>query len=293
MDRKRENMTDYYLAFDVGGTTIKYGLVDKNLNISHTGKVATEKNKDGHILKMLKKVTSELKNEYYLIGIGVSTAGIVGKNGEIAYAGPTILDYTGTPIKAELEKDFNLPTNVVNDVDAALLGEKLAGNAKGYTSIYCVALGTGIGGAYYEAGKMFSGAHGTANNIGWTLYDVKTKTNFEQRASTLSLQAKLAPLGVDPIEGFKRAKTGSSQEKKIIEDWSLEVAEGLSNILLLFDPEVLIIGGAVSKQGDYLKKLLEKQLKKILPPNLCKTKIKMASLGNKAQLYGAIDKFFD
>lgn len=285
-------MKNYYLAFDVGGTTIKYGLLDQDLNISHTGKVPTQNNKDGHILKMLRKVTKEITEKYHLLGIGVSTAGIVGKDGEIAYAGPTILDYAGTPIKSNLEETFGVPVNVVNDVDAALLGEKLNGSAKGYNSIYCVALGTGIGGAYYEDNKLFSGAHGTGNNIGWTLYDVTTNTNFEQRASTLSLQAKLSELNIDPIEGFHRAKEGSVKEEKIIEDWSLEVAEGLSNILLLFDPEILIIGGAVSKQGDYLKNLLVKQLNRLLPPNLCKTKIVMSTIGNNAQLYGAIEKYF-
>lgn len=285
-------MKEYYLAFDVGGTTIKYGLVDKSLNIYDKDKVDTLHNKDGHILKMLKHVSKKLMKENNIIGIGVSTAGIVGSDGNIAYAGPTIPKYQGTEIKKELENETKLPVNVVNDVDAALLGEKIAGAGKGYKSIYCVALGTGIGGAYFDNDKLFHGAHGTGNSIGYTLYDVNEKTDFEQRASTISLEKSIKPLSINVITLFNDAKSGDEKANIILDDWALSVAEGLSNVLLLFDPEILIIGGAVSKQGNYLKELLQKQLDLLLPPNLCRTKLATAELGNDAQLYGGLYPFF-
>lgn len=286
-------MSKKYLAFDVGGTTIKYGIVDENLQISDRGKVDTLHNKDGHIWKSLIKVTKEIIQKYQLDGIGVSTAGIVGDDGSIMYAGPTISDYQGTPIKKELERTFKIPVSVVNDVSAALLGEKLAGSVKNASTIYCVALGTGIGGAFWADGHLFNGYHQTGNSIGYTLFDPITSTNYEQRSSTIALQKELEPLGIDPIEAFARAKKGSLREKKIIDAWALQVAEGLSSVLLLLDPEVLVIGGAVSKQGDYLKDLLDEKLNQILPPNLCKTVLKMASLGNDAQLYGGISNIFE
>lgn len=286
-------MEKRYLAFDVGGTTIKYGVVDENLNISDKSKVDTLKNKDGHILKAIMKVSGEMAQKYELLGIGVSTAGIVGDDGSIKYAGPTIPNYQGTQIKKELKNQFHVPVSVVNDVSAALLGEKLAGSAKGAASVYCVALGTGIGGAFWAHGHLFKGYHETGNSIGYTLFDPKTKTNYEQRSSTISLQKELEPLGIDPIEAFARAKRGETREKEIIMNWALQVAEGLSSILLLFDPQVLVIGGAVSKQGDYLRHLLEEKLTQILPPNLCKTELKMAALGNDAQLYGGISEIFE
>ncbi|TSO25451.1 ROK family protein [Lactobacillus sp. LL6] len=281
-------MMEYYLAFDVGGTTIKYGLVDTKLKIIEKNKVDTLHNTDGHILKMLKRISHEMIKKYRIIGIGVSTAGIVGKDGSIKYAGPTIPKYQGTKIKEELEKETNLPVNVVNDVDAALLGEKLAGAARKCTSVYCVALGTGIGGAYFEDNHLFHGFHGTGNSLGYTLYDIKSKTNYEQRASTISLEKSIKPLGIDVITLFENAKAGDKDANIIINDWALSVAQGLSNILLLLDPEILIIGGAVSKQGEYLKNILQKQLGLLLPANLCKTKLATAELGNDAQLYGGL-----
>ena len=279
------------LAFDVGGTTIKYALLTPELTLEQTGSVPTNKNKDGQILKTLLELSQKFNHEYELAGIGISTAGIVASDGSIQYAGPTILDYQGTPIKARLEETTGLSVFVVNDVDAALLGEAVLGAAKNAKSAYCVALGTGIGGAYLANGQLTSGAHGTANSLGYTLFCPKTQTNFEQRASTLSLEAKLAPFNISVKEGFELATAGQEPYLSLLKAWAKEVAQGLSNILLLFDPEVLVIGGAVCQQKDYLLQLLNEQLALLLPPGLCQTKLKVATLADKAQLYGAVYPF--
>ncbi|MCC3162791.1 ROK family protein [Lactiplantibacillus pentosus] len=281
-------MTELFLTFDIGGTSIKYGLIDQQLQLSHQGKCLTEQNKDGFILKQLLKVTASYQAQYPLTGIGVSTAGIVGAAGEIQYAGPTIPGYQGTPIKAALVAQSGLPVVVVNDVDAALLGEQLTGAAKGATSAYCVALGTGIGGAYVENGQLMTGVHATANSIGYMLYDSKTQTNYEQRASTLTLEHQLKPYGISVKDAFSEAKIGHAPYDQMIKTWAEEVATGIAPVLLLFDPEVLLLGGAVSLQGQYLVDLLTNALSPLLPPKLIQTKIRVAKLADKAQLYGAV-----
>lgn len=284
-------MSKKFLAFDVGGTTIKYGLVDNQLNISNRGKFDTHHNQDDYILKQLLDISAEFKGNHEIDAIGVSTAGIVGDQGEILYAGPTIPQYQGTQLKAKLVEENNLPTFVVNDVDAALLAELVSGTAQDSKSAYCVALGTGIGGAYAINGKLVSGAHSFANSIGYILYDQKSDTYYEQRASTLALEAKLKEQNVSVIEGFEKAKNNDLACLKIIKDWSYQVAAGLAEVILLFDPEVLVIGGAVCQQGDFLIDLLEEQLQKLVPNGLLKTKLKTATLTDKAQLVGAISPF--
>lgn len=281
-------MTTQYLVFDIGGTSIKYGLIDEKLHLSHPGKCLTKHNQNGFILKQLQAVTTQYQEQFQLSGIGVSTAGIVGPDGAIQYAGPTITGYQGTPIKAALAQQTGLPVFVVNDVDAALLGEQLAGGAHGAASAYCVALGTGIGGAFIADGQLMTGAHATANSIGYTLYDPQTRTNYEQRASTLTLDHQLESYNISVKEAFAEAKMGVAPYRGMIEDWAAEVATGLAQVLLLFDPEILLIGGAVSLQGDYLVELLTNALTPLLPPKLIKTKIRVAQLADKAQLYGAV-----
>ena len=118
------------LAFDVGGTTIKYALLTPELTLEQTGSVPTNKNKDGQILKTLLELSQKFNHEYELAGIGISTAGIVASDGSIQYAGPTILDYQGPRSKHDSKKQQGLSVFVVNDVDAALLGEAVLGAAK-------------------------------------------------------------------------------------------------------------------------------------------------------------------
>ncbi|MDD9324095.1 ROK family protein, partial [Pediococcus acidilactici] len=80
-------MSKKFLAFDVGGTTIKYAVIDEQLNFTDIGKVNTEQNRNGHILKTLLQISQTIQERIELAGIGVSTAGIVGRDGSIQYAG--------------------------------------------------------------------------------------------------------------------------------------------------------------------------------------------------------------
>ncbi|UPM41610.1 ROK family protein [Pediococcus acidilactici] len=264
--------------------------MDEQLNFTDIGKVNTEQNRNGHILKTLLQISQTIQERIELAGIGVSTAGIVGRDGSIQYAGPTIPDYIGTPIKTSLTAQANLPVSVVNDVDAALLGEVFTGQLVNQ-DVYCMALGTGIGGAHYRNGKIISGAHGQGNSVGYTLFDPQTNTNYEQRASTLVLERQLADKGVTVIDAFEKAKQGQATYESIIERWANEVARGIAEVVILFDPDYIIIGGAVSAQGQYLIDLFNKQLPALLPPDFNRTTLKIAQQGNQAQLIGAIVPF--
>lgn len=279
-----------YLAFDVGGTTIKYGLIDEDLNLSNCNKIPTNQNANNHILNTLKKVTEEIQSTNELSGIGISTAGIVAPDGSIQYAGPTIPDYINTPLKSALTEQSKVSVNVINDVNAALLGELYVSELIDH-NIYCITLGTGIGGAYYQEGKLIGGAHGQGNSIGYTMFDHETKTNYEQRASTLVLERKLAKHEITVIEAFDKAKSGDEFCMEMLKNWAQEVARGLAEIIVLFDPKYIIIGGAVAVQGDYLLNLLNHALKEILPKNFNKTILKVATQGNDAQLIGSIVPF--
>lgn len=280
-------MNKQYLAFDVGGTTIKSCVFDENFNLSYYTTVPTNKNKDETILKTLKTITHEITSKIEISGIGVSTAGIVSEDGSIKFSGPTIPNYIHTPIKEELMKQTNLPVVVINDVDSALLGE-IAVNQLYEKDIYCIALGTGIGGAYYTKGKLVNGCHGMGNSIGYTLYDINSKTNYEQRASTLALEKILKNYNISVIEAFTKAREGDTFYKNIIENWSIEVAHGLASIIALFDPEYIIIGGAVSEQETFLLDILNKSVNSLLPSNFHRTILKFAQQGNQAQLIGAV-----
>ena len=98
---------------------------------------------------------------------------------------------------------------------------------------------------------------------------------------------------ISVIDAFEKAKAGDERFEKIIEDWGDEVARGVAEIILLFDPELILLGGAVAKQGEYLVDLVERHLEEYVPKGLIQTQIKVSHLANKAQLLGGIAELVD
>lgn len=286
-----------YLAVDIGGTFIKYAVMDENCELIEKNKVETSKNENNGILYQVESIIREkLDGGTDLKGIGISTAGIVDRDiGEIIYAGPTIPNYKGTPFKAYLTQKFNIPVYVENDVNAALLGEVWRGAGRGRDNVFCITLGTGIGGAYYS-GNLKSGAHRQANSVGYLLKNESTGLNYEQRASTSALKNRMIKKHGPAMTAealFEKAKSGDEASISTIDDWAGDVAEGLAQIIILLDPGYIIIGGGISQQGEFLLNLIEKHIVSFLPPDFLKTELKIAERFNDASLYGAIHPFFE
>lgn len=287
-------MTDF-LAIDIGGTYIKYAVINNLHQLQYHDKVVTMENVDNAILKQTEEIVADvLSFAPNIKGIGISTAGIVDREkGEIIYAGPTIKNYKGTNFKEQLAERFQLPTYVENDVNAALLGEIWKGAAQDQTNVFCMTLGTGIGGAYFHH-QLMDGFFKQANSIGYLLYDTSTGTNYEDRASTSALNNMISQTFNKDLPAktvFERAKSGDITCNKLIENWTAEVAKGLAQIILLIDPECVIIGGGVSRQGAFLLHAVENHLHSFLPDDFLKTDIKVAQLFNDAALYGAVYPF--
>ncbi|MGE7602456.1 ROK family protein [Peribacillus sp. NPDC097675] len=284
-----------YLSIDIGGTFIKYALLNEQKHLHGHQKIATKENNDNDILEQVESIISSVSEHTEIRGVGISTAGIVDREkGEIIYAGPTIKNYKGTAFKAHLSQKFHLPISVENDVNAALIGELWQGAAQKENDVFCITLGTGIGGAYYH-NKIMDGAHHQAHSVGYLLYDPNTQSNYESRASTSALNRMIEEElgnGVSTEEVFEKAKLGEEPYLTLIESWSKEVANGLAQIILMVDPACILIGGGISRQGTYLLDHIQKQLPQFLPNGFLKTKLKIAQLYNDASLYGAIYPFF-
>ncbi|WP_454191310.1 ROK family protein [Paenibacillus sp. Marseille-Q7038] len=287
----------HYIAIDIGGTGIKYAVITRGLKMVHEGQLPTATT--SLMTKIPEQVFSIievcLSLDIEIKGVGISTAGVVDLDtGEIRFAGLTMPGYAGTKLKQWIEERYSLPVNVLNDVNAAAAGEQCLGAGKGFSHFFCMTLGTGIGGALVLDHKIVYGAHGRSGEIGHTLYEPASNTTYEQRASMRALMERakeqLSFQG-DGSELFQLAKDGHSQAMQLIDDWCKEIAAGIVNIIYVFDPQAVIIGGAVSKQGDFLLKKLEKELTNALPVSFVLPVLSMAALGNQAALYGAIHYF--
>ena len=315
-----------YLGVDVGGTSIKFAVVDAGLKIIHYETCPTPDNVNLRIVDEIYRVAADIKKNYSYDYLGISSAGVVDtEKAEIISATDTIKNYVGVNFRNELSGRLGVPVSADNDVNCALLGEQLLGCAKGLNEVFCIALGTGIGGAYY-LDKMPHGSCSSVGEIGQTMYNPKTKKNFEQRASTIALENRIKKeihenLSVkeffavcrylerdkkveescgcneveQPIESMiDREKLDFTVEHhgeavlKVLDEWLEDFAVGIANMLLIIDPKYVVIGGAISKQGSYLIRKIEEKVKIFMPIKINRTKFLCASLGNNAAIYGAI-----
>ena len=287
-----------YIAFDIGGTMIKYGIIDACGNIVERFEIPTEASLGGsHIMdKVIKIITGYIHTGNTLSGICISTAGMVdSETGIIVYANQNIPAYTGTKVKDILERKFSIPCEVENDVACAGLAEQCTGAAKGSRVSVCLTIGTGIGCSIMIDNKIFHGANNSAGEVG---YMNMFGSQFEELASGSALvrntarQKEINPEELDGIKIFELAKSGDRVCINAIEEMCDKLGYGIANICYVINPEVVVLGGGIAGQKDYLYEIIRKKLDKYLIESVSqKTRLLFASQGNQAGMLGAYYNF--
>ena len=295
----------YYICIDIGGTSIKYGVLSDEGEIFIDGTVSTKvTEKENFILSDVKKLVRNILDEYrnYEIkGICVSTAGVVNpEKGEIAYAGPTIPKYTGTKIKKELEKEFSISCEVENDVNCAGLGEYWKGAGKGSKSMVCLTIGTGIGGSVILDGKLLNGIGYTAGEIGYMdvngsyIQNIASSRYLVEKVQKEKEEKEGITDAITGVDIFELAKKGDEICIAGINEIISNLAVGVRNIIYLLNPEVIVIGGGITAQKEYLEEKIRKEVNDgMISDMFRKTRIELAQQGNQAGLLGALYNFLN
>ena len=295
----------YYICIDIGGTSIKYGVLSEKGEIFIDGTVSTKvTEKENFILSDVKKLIRNILDEYrnYEIkGICVSTAGVVNpEKGEIAYAGPTIPKYTGTKIKEELEKEFSISCEVENDVNCAGLGEYWKGAGKGSKSMVCLTIGTGIGGSVILDGKLLNGIGYTAGEIGYMdvngsyIQNIASSKYLVEKVQKKKEEKEGRTDAITGVDIFELAKKGDEICIAGINEIISNLAVGVRNIIYLLNPEVIVIGGGITAQKEYLEEKIRKEVNAgMISDMFRKTRIELAQQGNQAGLLGALYNFLN
>ena len=295
----------YYICIDIGGTSIKYGVLSEKGEIFIDGTVSTKvTEKENFILSDVKKLIRNILDEYrnYEIkGICVSTAGVVNpEKGEIAYAGPTIPKYTGTKIKEELEKEFSISCEVENDVNCAGLGEYWKGAGKGSKSMVCLTIGTGIGGSVILDGKLLNGIGYTAGEIGYMdvngsyIQNIASSRYLVKKVQKEKEEKEGITDAITGVDIFELAKKGDEICIAGINEIISNLAVGVRNIIYLLNPEVIVIGGGITAQKEYLEEKIRKEVNDgMISDMFRKTRIELAQQGNQAGLLGALYNFLN
>ena len=277
------------LAIDIGGTMIKYGLVSSDGKILSTDKIKTEAEKGlENILNKIDNIFKRYK-ENNPVGIAVSGTGqINGIIGKVIGGNPIIPNWIGTNLVKILEKKYNLPAVLENDVNCVALGEKWIGAGKDLSNFICLTIGTGIGGGIILNNQLFRGENFVAGEFGHILIK---KGEFEQFASTTALIRLVKERTEKTLNGkeiFDLEKKEIVEYQEVISEWIENLTDGLSSIIYCFNPANIILGGGVIGQGEPLINRIKNSLfKKIGSQFKEKLNITQAKLGNNAGMIGA------
>ena len=269
-------------------------ITEKHELIGHLDTNVQEENflMENRLSEVLKRISDKVDVK----GIAISTAGIVdSKTGEIVYANKNIPNYKGTKLKEILETKYNVPVSVENDVNSALLGEVSFGSFDAVHSALMLTVGTGVGGALYLNEGIYHGFSHSAGEVGYAIINGQ---NIEELASTTALVKNVkARLKQDKVDGRWIFDQAIHHENEVCITEINHLVKNLvfliSNYVALFNPEVVILGGGIMEQADYLRPLILNAFKEVNTNQLVveNTKIAFASLGNEAGMLGAYSHF--
>ena len=308
-------MAHRIVALDIGGTKIASALVtlvpgEKPL-VEHYDKIPTEAKKGGqtvlaNAIKMARRVL-DLAGEG-VEGIGVSSGGVIDpRTGDVTYANDMMPGWGGTHLGAELAAATGLPARVLNDVHAHALGEARWGAGRDAQSSLVVAVGTGIGGAFVERGRIMLGAHNEAGHIGHVsctdaagvpcqcgatghLETIACGPGIIERY--LELGGAATTEGGAPVDGAvidRRAAAGDEAARSAEARSGHAIGEVLGSLVNMFDPDNIILSGSVAQCGPAWHDAMARGWAEAVMPPCAKTPIVSGDLGGDAPLIGAAE----
>ena len=304
-----------YAGVDLGGTNIKAGFCSEKGDILCKDMITTDKTKTykeiARDIACLIKKTAEGNNlnteDIKCIGIGVPGTCDINR-GQIIFADN--IGFENVPMADEMKKYFDIPVLIYNDANCAAYGEYQAMKDKADNIVF-ITLGTGIGGGIILNKKLYTGKNGTAGEIGhipiekngrkcncgsygcWEAYAsvtalIRMTEEYARENPYSKVARKCRKDGVCGKTAFLLAKEGDEGGRYIVKNWIDNVSCGLVAIINILQPEYIVIGGAISREGDFLlNPIIEKAKKNVYYNVEGKTKIIAASLLNDAGILGA------
>ncbi len=288
-----------YICVDIGGTSIKHGLICTDGEFVEKGSLDTQAWKGaGHILERVNGVIENYMAENTVNGLCISTAGIVDPmSGKIIHANGNIPDYTGIGLKEYLQGKFSIPCEVENDVNCAGIAEAVSGAAADKNIAFCMTIGTGVGGCLLIDKKVFHGACNCACEVGYLQLQ---KGELEPEGCAGMLVRRVAERKGEPVGQWngKKVLEGARKQDADCLDALDHLAEvlgvGIANICYVINPEVVVLGGGIMSREyeDLLYPRIRRAMDAHLIPLIAwHTELKMAVHRNEAGMLGAFFHF--
>lgn len=277
-----------YLGIDIGGTNIGFGIVSENGAFLYENSIPTESMKTAE--ELADYIFEDVKKKGEFIGIGIG-APSVNQNTQCIEFAPNMNWGDVVDLNGIFTKKFNRTVFVINDANAAAIGEKFYGEAKEMSNFAVITLGTGVGMGMYINDQLVLGKNGLAGEIGHSIIQregreckcgnhgcletyvakdgivstAKEKLEFSSGSSILNL---IPPSDLTPTEIFKAARKEDPVALEVVDSVGKDLAFSISNLMNILDLECVFLTGGISNNGNLLKRKVEKHLKGYLLPNL-------------------------
>ncbi len=305
-------MGKYCFGIDVGGTTVKCGLFEESGTLIEKWEIPTRTENGGENVlpdiaaTVMSKMAVKKLTKDDVIGVGVGIPGPV-MRGVVPVA--VNLHWGEKNVEYELGNLLEMKVRAGNDANVAALGEQWKGGGEGKDSVIMITLGTGVGGGIIVDGKIVEGAHGAGGEIGHMhvedsitdpcgcgncgcLEQVASATGIvrlakEELAKNPVLPSALRDTEVTSKAVFDAYKEGDAMASTIVNRFAKYLGTAIASIATVTDPEVIVIGGGVSKAGECLTDIVGNYFRARAFSACRHTMIVLAKLGNDAGMYGA------
>ncbi|MBR1736167.1 MAG: ROK family glucokinase [Firmicutes bacterium] len=307
----------YHIGIDLGGTNIAAGLTDENGKIICRHSVPTIRERENdEIVKDMIEICRTLceksgADKSKVKSVGIGCPGLPDReNGILLYS--CNLNMENMPIAEVMNKELGIPIYIDNDANCAALGENICGATKNCRNSITITLGTGVGGGIILNNRIYSGSFNGGTELGhiviaadgelcgcgrhgcWEAYASATALIRDARAiaakypsseiyNAVSGNIKL----IDAKTAFDAAEKNDEYAVELVNKYYEYVSIGLVNLINIFEPEIIALGGGISEQGDKLIEPVKKLVEENVYGGVLKTKIVKAMLGNDAGIIGA------
>ena len=307
-----------YIGIDVGGTGIQMGVVDQQGHIIAKDGIVTRTDIpfEEQVKAMADCALSTLEKSGYtmddLAAVGIGIPGIAEPGtGVVPFC--TNLGWVNVPLKETFQKYINKPLFIDNDATVAGLAESVAGVSAGTHSSVFITLGTGVGAGIVLGGKVWSGFHGVGSEVGHMILELDGESctcgnrGCLERYTSATAIIRMAreavakhpdslimslcdgdPAKINAKMVFDAAREGDEQGKKVFRRFIRYLGQAIANIINFLDPEVVVLGGGVSKAGSFLLDAVREETPKYcIYKSMPISRIELAELGPDAGIIGA------
>jgi glucokinase len=295
-----------YVGLDVGGTNIRCALVRGHRIVKRASLASRADKGCDASLRQIQAAIDGFDTKIHGIGIGI--AGIIdSKRGIVRYS-PNMPGWNDVPLVKILEKKFSVPVRILNDVNAACLGEWRYGAAQGRNDVFMLTVGTGVGGAAVCNGELQFGAHGFAGEIGHVVIRDRGRKCACGNRGCLEQYVGARPISrlarklmknrksslsrsdtIDPRTIASAAHKGDRVARDVYAQVGYYLGVGITSVINLFDPEIVIIAGGIAQAGKILFDPIKETVnKRVMGRKFRNFSIMPPKLGDDAGILGAV-----